>query len=130
MCGFVTLTKAKPISDFEVHHSNELLFFETAALPRPRSRFIVTQGPLHPSSFSGRNRSDYGKDSVPDTCSDFVHMLWALDVQTVVMLCQISPGYQGCSAYFASGQGETMTLGDIEVETEAREQEQGYQVSL
>ena len=72
-------------------------------------------GPLHPSSFSGSQKSDYGQSSVPDTCVDMWHMIWELEMDIIVMMCSLGPGYQGCSTYFPLGENETVSFGEFQI---------------
>ena len=61
-------------------------------------------GPTHPSSFSAKLPTDFNDDDeAVDTCPDFWRLCWSTGAQIVVMLCNIAPGFRGCSAYFPKG---------------------------
>ena len=68
---------------------------EYLSLPPDKDKtreYIVTMGPLHPSSF-GESMSD-GAASKMDTCNEFWKLCWMSGCRIVVMLCDISPGFQ------------------------------------
>ena len=68
---------------------------EYLSLPPDKDKtreYIVTMGPLHPSSF-GESMSD-GAASKMDTCNEFWKLCWMSGCRMVVMLCDISPGFQ------------------------------------
>ena len=54
--------------------------------------YIVTMGPLHPSSF-GKSLSAAAASKM-DTCNEFWKLCWMSGCRIVVMLCDISPGFQ------------------------------------
>merc|ERR1719400_2200201 len=74
---------------------------EYLSLPPDKDKnreYIVTMGPLHPSSFAKTLSADAA--SKMDTCNEFWKLCWMSGCRIVVMLCDISPGFQGCSQYF------------------------------
>ena len=52
----------------------------------------VTVGPLHPSSFE--KSLSAGAAAKMDTCNEFWKLCWMSGCRIVVMLCDISPGFQ------------------------------------
>ena len=60
--------------------------------PEKKRKYIVTMGPLHPSSFSGIMLKK--KAEKMNTCADFWRLCWETNSRIIVMLCAISPGYQ------------------------------------
>eukprot|EP00088_Acartia_fossae_P005618 TRINITY_DN1253_c0_g1_i12.p1 TRINITY_DN1253_c0_g1~~TRINITY_DN1253_c0_g1_i12.p1 ORF type:complete len:354 (-),score=33.41 TRINITY_DN1253_c0_g1_i12:29-1042(-) len=67
---------------------------------------ILTMAPLHPASFSGKVKTDFGASSTESTCPQFWRMVLQSKTKLVVMLCKLEKGYQGCSQYYPeSGEG-------------------------
>ena len=54
--------------------------------------YVITMGPLHPSSYEGY----VPRKNLPkmDTCTEFWKLCWMTGSRTIVMLCDISPGFQ------------------------------------
>ncbi len=89
-------------------------------LPDAARKYIIASGPMHPRDYKGRFRTF---ESVPDTCGDFWRMCWHHDVRIIVMLCQLQPGFTGCSRYFPLKKDEVMSFGgDLNVELKTVEQ--------
>lgn len=79
-------------------------------------RFIVTMAPMHPESYANYGlKSDFEEDSTPNTCPNFWQMIWENQAKIIVMLCQISPGFTGCSKYFPLEEQEMMEQGDFRI---------------
>ena len=60
-------------------------------------------GPTHPNSFSKRLPIDFDDGEAVDTCPDFWKLCWDTNASILIMLCNISPGFRGCSSYFPEG---------------------------
>ena len=78
------------VSDSGDNSSREYL-----SLPPDKDKnreYIVTMGPLHPSSFE--KSMSAGAASKMDTCNEFWKLCWMSGCRIVVMLCDISPGFQ------------------------------------
>eukprot|EP00919_Chromeraceae_sp_WS-2016_P063623 GHVR01150504.1.p1 GENE.GHVR01150504.1~~GHVR01150504.1.p1 ORF type:complete len:384 (-),score=102.05 GHVR01150504.1:303-1454(-) len=60
----------------------------TTTTPPSTMNYIITSGPMHPEYYGA------------DTCVDFWRMVWQERVPVVVMLANVTPGVQGCAAYF------------------------------
>ena len=78
------------VSDSGDNSSREYL-----SLPPDKDKnreYIVTMGPLHPSSFE--KSMSAGAASKMDTCDAFWKLCWMSGCRIVVMLCDISPGFQ------------------------------------
>ena len=78
------------VSDSGDNSSREYL-----SLPPDKDKnreYIVTMGPLHPSSFAKSMSADAA--SKMDTCNEFWKLCWMSGSRIVVMLCDISPGFQ------------------------------------
>jgi protein tyrosine phosphatase len=83
----------------------------------PERKFIITMGPMHPSSYSTGMKSDFDEDSASNTCPDFWQMIWDTKSKMIVMLCQVQTGFTGCSEYFPLMEGQTMTHGKFTIKT-------------
>jgi len=59
--------------------------------------------PLHPSSFNNNTKTDFGETDSGSTCPVFWRMVDQTMSTTVLMLCTLQPGYQGCSQYYPDG---------------------------
>ena len=78
------------VSDSGDNSSREYL-----SLPPDKDKnreYIVTMGPLHPSSFE--KSMSAGAALKMDTCNEFWKLCWMSGCRIVVMLCDISPGFQ------------------------------------
>ena len=53
-------------------------------------RYIAAMGPMHPSSYSNKQKSDTG--GAEDTVSDFWELCWQTGANVIVMLCSIQTG--------------------------------------
>ena len=61
-------------------------------------------GPTHPNSFSSKFPIDFDdEDEAEDTTPDFWRLCWSTGTSLVIMLCDVSPGFRGCSLYFPKG---------------------------
>jgi tyrosine-protein phosphatase non-receptor type 4 len=66
---------------------------------------------------------------MPDTCSDFWEMSWELRSRTIVMLCTVSAGHQGCSQYFpAETVGGYLEFGDLKITLDEKQEERSFVV--
>lgn len=83
--------------------------------------FILTMAPLHPASFSGNVKTDFGSSSSVSTCGQFWRMVTQSRSKLVVMLCKLEKGYQGCSQYFPENGCESETYGGFIVENKREE---------
>jgi len=81
--------------------------------------FILTMAPLHPASFSGNVKTDFGSSSSDSTCGQFWRMVSQSRTNLVVMLCKLEKGYQGCSQYFPQEGFET--YGDFKLKNKSEE---------
>ena len=54
--------------------------------------YVITMGPLHPSSYE--QYVPKKKLSKMDTCTEFWKMCWMTGSRIIVMLCDVSPGFQ------------------------------------
>ena len=61
---------------------------------------------MHPnSSNSGKKYKVHLNEDAPNnTCPNFWQMIWENKTKLIVMLCEIAPGFSGCSEYFPIGQ--------------------------
>ena len=64
-------------------------------LPEDRDQvreYVITMGPLHPSSYVRY----VPKTKLPlmDTCTEFWNLCWMTGSRIIVMLCDVSPGFQ------------------------------------
>ena len=59
-------------------------------LPGAKSRYIATMGPMHPASYSTKQKPD--NDGVEDTIPDFWEMCWSTKARVLVMLCTVETG--------------------------------------
>jgi len=103
--------------DDDVNMSSELREYINASwLTLNSDRHIVTMGPMHPSSYDERYREDVGgKPSAVNTCPDFWRMCCETDARVIVMLCQVSMGFTGCSPYFPPESRSVQTHGNFKV---------------
>ena len=60
-------------------------------------------GPTHPNSFSVKLPIDFDEGCAVDTCPDFWNLCWSTNTTLIIMLCNIAPGFRGCSPYFPTG---------------------------
>ena len=84
------------VSDSGDNSSREYL-----SLPSDKNKnreYIVTMGPLHPSSFE--KSLSAGAAAKMDTCNEFWKLCWMSGCRIVVMLCDISPGFQVLLKHF------------------------------
>merc|ERR1712150_158141 len=82
---------------------------EYLKLPKDKEKtreYILTMGPMHPSSYMKIMTAK--KANKMDTCSDFWKMCWMTGSRIIVMLCDVSPGFQGCSQYFPIGNNQSL----------------------
>lgn len=85
-------------------------------LPEDRDQvreYVITMGPLHPSSYVRY----VPKTKLPlmDTCTEFWNLCWMTGSRIIVMLCDVSPGFQGCSQYFPISFTPTFKSGPFRV---------------
>ena len=79
-------------------------------------KYIVTMAPMHPDSYNDSYLNDVtNQGSSPNTCPDFWKMVDSSDSKMVVMLCQVAPGFTGCSPYFPTKQGDSHVHKDYKV---------------
>ena len=71
--------------------------------------------PMHPSSYQNL-RSDFDEDSPENTVPQFWQMIWETKAKIVVMLCNVSPGFTGCSQYFPDEKNQEMSHGKFKIE--------------
>ena len=62
------------------------------------SNYIATNGPMQLSNYRYNS----------NTCPDFWKMVWKTNTKIIVMLCQVQPGFTGCSEYFPMKSGDKM----------------------
>ena len=60
-------------------------------------------GPIHPKSFSAQLPIDFDEGEAVDTCPDFWNLCWSTNITLIIMLCDITSGFRGCSPYFPKG---------------------------
>ena len=63
-------------------------------------------------------KSDFDENVAENTCPDFWKMVWKTDTKIIVMLCQVQPGFTGCSEYFPMKSGEKTRHGAYEITNE------------
>ena len=56
-------------------------------------------------------KSDFDEESPNNTCPSFWQMIWETKSKLIVMLCEVTPGFTGCSEYFPMNQGESVHHG-------------------
>ena len=61
---------------------------------------------MHPSS--------YNKDN---SCPNFWQMIWETKAKLIAMLCEITPGFSGCSEYFPISQDQSVQHGNFLIKT-------------
>ena len=88
-------------------------------------KYIITSGPMHPSSYSQGRTTDFGRAECPDTTVDLWRMIWETGARNVVMLCSVAPGFTGCSSYFPDREGEEVKIGDFAIRAEKVTTEEG-----
>ena len=89
----VEKTKSVLISKFSDSGDNSSR--EYLKLPKDKEKtreYILTMGPMHPSSYMKIMTAK--KANKMDTCSDFWKMCWMTGSRIIVMLCDVSPGFQ------------------------------------
>ena len=68
---------------------------EYLCLPQDKDKnreYVVTMGPLHPTSYTKMMTAKKAKKM--DTCEEFWKLCWMTGSRVIVMLCEISPGFQ------------------------------------
>ena len=68
---------------------------------------------MHPSSYNSKMKSDFDEESPNNTCPNFWEMIWETKSKLVVMLCELAPGFTGCSEYFPINQDQTAQHGNF-----------------
>lgn len=60
-----------------------------------------------------------------DTCPQFWRMVEQEEVTTIVMLCQVQPGFTGCSQYFPNSTGDKIVTSTVSIQTNVKTQDLG-----
>ena len=68
--------------------------------------------------YSNQMKSDFDENVAENTCPDFWKMVWKTNTKIIVMLCQVQPGFTGCSEYFPMKSGEKTRHGAYEITNE------------